>query len=298
MIRTWTSENVACSNIRRTARRGSLPEASSADRAQGEGHGERDDRSGHCEEHALLVELLHQRASSSCNTRGVGRGALGVGPGVLPCAGRGLGGLFVFEVSGGGTGHGGTELLRGDGGGVGVRDEPAVVDHPEGVGQADQLVQVGGDQQDGEALAARLPDVVPDRGLRADVHTAGGVGGDQEAGPAADLTADDQLLLVASGQGGGGDVDAGGAHVVLLDDAPGVLRAAFGLQPEALGVGLLGDVAEDAVFPEGVLPGAGRGGGGPRGCTQCPPRGVCGWPSRDLLVGQPYDAGSRRAAAR
>src|SRR5690606_6166404 len=116
--------------------------------------------------------------------------------------GRGLGGLFVFEVAGGGTGHGGAEFLRGDGRGVGVRDQLAVVDDAEGVGQADQLVEVGRDQQDGQSLAAGLADVVPDRGLRADVHTAGGVRGDQEARLVAHLAADDQLLLVAAGQGG------------------------------------------------------------------------------------------------
>src|SRR5690606_13077482 len=141
--------------------------------------------------------------------------------------------LVVFEVALGGAGHGGAEFLRGDGGRVGVRHQLAVVDHPEGVGQADEFVQVGGDQQHGQSLAAGLADVVPDGGLRADVHTAGGVGGDQEARPGAHLAADDQLLLVAAGQGGGGDVDAGGADVVLGDDPAGVLLGGLRVQPDA-----------------------------------------------------------------
>ena len=201
MIRTWTSENAACSNISVYGSTGFLPEASSTIEVSGEGHDEREDRAGHREEQPLLVELLHQRPRLPGRPGFVGR-----------LRARGL---FVFQVAGGGAGHGRAQLLGGDGGRVGVGDQPAVVDHPEGVGQADQLVQVGGDQQHGQALAAGLADLVPDLGLRADVHTAGGVGGDQEARLVAHLAADDQLLLVAAGEGGGGDVDAGGADVVL-----------------------------------------------------------------------------------
>ncbi|GDY63289.1 hypothetical protein SAV14893_026820 [Streptomyces avermitilis] len=156
----------------------------------------------------------------------------------------------MLKVAGGGAGHGRAQLFGRDGGGIGVGDQPAVVDHPEGVREADQLVQVGRDEQDGQALAAGLADLVPDRGLRADVHTAGGVGGDQEARVVAHLAADDQLLLVAAGQGGGGDVDARGTDVVLLDDPARVVLGALDVEPEALRVGPLGDVAEDAVLPE------------------------------------------------
>ena len=46
-----------------------------------------------------------------------------------------------------------------------------------------------------------VADVVPDRGLGADVHAAGRVGGDEHLRVAAHLAADDQLLLVAAGQG-------------------------------------------------------------------------------------------------
>ena len=50
------------------------------------------------------------------------------------------------------------------------------------VGEADQLVEVGGDQQHRQALAPGAPDVVPDRGLGADVDAAGRVRGDQQDG--------------------------------------------------------------------------------------------------------------------
>jgi hypothetical protein len=48
----------------------------------------------------------------------------------------------------------------------------------------------------------------------------------------AHLAADDQLLLVAAGQRGGGDVDAGRADVVLLDDAAGVVLGALDVEPD------------------------------------------------------------------
>ena len=46
------------------------------------------------------------------------------------------------------------------------------------VGQPDQLVEVGGDQQHRQARCARGSQLVPHRGLRTDVDTAGRVRGD------------------------------------------------------------------------------------------------------------------------
>ena len=48
------------------------------------------------------------------------------------------------------------------------------------VGQADQLVEVGGDQQDAHPFGAGVLEQLPDRRLRADVDAAGRVGGDQQ----------------------------------------------------------------------------------------------------------------------
>lgn len=66
----------------------------------------------------------------------------------------------------------------------------------------------------------------------------------------AHLAADDQLLLVAAGERGRGDLDAGGAHVVLAHDPLGVGAGRLEVEEDALAVGALGDVAEDAVLPE------------------------------------------------
>ena len=49
------------------------------------------------------------------------------------------------------SGHGGAELLRGDGLRVEGADQPAAQQHPDRVGEADQLVEVGGDQQHRQA---------------------------------------------------------------------------------------------------------------------------------------------------
>src|SRR5690606_41418421 len=100
-----------------------------------------------------------------------------------------------------------------------------------------------------QAGGARLAQVVPDRGLRADVHAPGGVGGQQHRRVAAHLPADDELLLVAAAQRVGEHVDAGGAHVVGVDDAPGVGAGAGGVDAHPAGVGPFALVAEDAVLP-------------------------------------------------
>lgn len=97
---------------------------------------------------------------------------------------------------------------------------------------------------------ARFADLVPDLRLCADVHTPGGVGGDQQLGVVAHLAADDQLLLVAAGERGGGDPDAGRADVVLAHDALGVGARGLEVEEGALAVGPLGDVTQHAVLPE------------------------------------------------
>lgn len=165
-------------------------------------------------------------------------------------AGHGRRPVRVLQVAGGGAGHGRAQLLGGDRGRIGVGDQAAPVHDPQRVGEADQLVEVGGDQQDRQPLAAGLADLVPDLRLRADVDAARRVGGDEQLGVVAHLAADDQLLLVAAGERGGGHVDAGRAHVVLGDDPLGVAAGRARVEEGTLGVGGLGDVAEDAVLPE------------------------------------------------
>ncbi len=127
------------------------------------------------------------------------------------------------------------------------------VDDLEPVGQADQLVEVGRDEQHREPGRAGGPQVVPDGRLGADVDAPGRVGGDEQLRLTAHLPAHDELLLVAARQGGGEDVDPGRAHVVVADDALGVGAGALAVDPPAPDVDLLGHVAEDPVLPEGCL---------------------------------------------
>ena len=94
-------------------------------------------------------------------------------------------------------------------------DEASAQDDPDRVGQADQLLEVGRDEQDREAVASGPLELVPDRRLGADVDAAGRVCGDEHLGLATHLAADDELLLVAAGQRAGGHVDRRGADVVL-----------------------------------------------------------------------------------
>ena len=56
--------------------------------------------------------------------------------------------------------------------GVELARQPPSQDDSDRVGQADQFVEVGGDEQHGKTFAACVLDVIPDRGLRADVDTS------------------------------------------------------------------------------------------------------------------------------
>ena len=64
--------------------------------------------------------------------------------------------------------------------GVEGGDQPAAQHHVQGVRQADQLVEVGGDQQDAQPLGAGVLEQLPDRRLRADVDAAGRVRRDEQ----------------------------------------------------------------------------------------------------------------------
>ncbi len=92
--------------------------------------------------------------------------------------------------------------------------------------------------------------MAPDRCLGADIDATGRVGGDQQDRIAAHLAADDQLLLIASGQCPGQGVDAGGTDVVVVDDPLRVLAGAGPVDPWTFDNRRPRLVAEDAVFPE------------------------------------------------
>ena len=134
--------------------------------------------------------------------------------------------------------------------GVELARQPPSQDDADRVGQADQFVEVGGDEQHGKTFAACVLDVIPDRGLRADVDTARRVRGDEDARCVRHLAPEDELLLVAARQRPGGHVDARRAHVVLADDALRVLLRRAGREAPALARGGLSLVAEHAVLPQ------------------------------------------------
>src|SRR5690606_9408014 len=106
-------------------------------------------------------------------------------------------------------------------------------------------------EQGGEAVRPSLTDVLPDLGLGTDVDAPRRMGGDEHEGAGGELTADDELLLVASRQGACGDVDTGRPHVELLTDQFGAFACSGAVHPEPLRERVLGLVAERSVLPEG-----------------------------------------------
>ena len=99
------------------------------------------------------------------------------------------------------------------------------VEHGERVGQADQLVQVGGVRRMPRPRRG-LPELVPDRGLRADVDATGRVRGERQPGRGGDLAADDQLLWLPPERATARDVDARSSDAVGVDDPLGVAPGA------------------------------------------------------------------------
>ena len=84
-------------------------------------------------------------------------------------------------------------------GGDDADDRPAE-HHRDPVGEREDLVELGGDQQHGGAPVALLDDPPVDVLDRADVQPAGRLGGDQQPDRPGQLAGDDDLLLVAAGQ--------------------------------------------------------------------------------------------------
>ena len=132
----------------------------------------------------------------------------------------------MIPVLGQCPGHVAAEIALADGRRVEVGDDPATKHHEQPVGQTDQLLEVGGDEQRGEAGSSGIAQDVPDHRLRADVDAAGGMGGDEHGRLGEHLPPDDQLLLIAARQREGTHVDARRAHVEAATTSSARLRQA------------------------------------------------------------------------
>ena len=77
-------------------------------------------------------------------------------------------------------------------------DDPAPVEHHDPVRERDDLVELGGDDEDRNAGVAAGDDLLVDELDRADVDAAGRLGGDEEPQVAGQLAGHDHLLLVAA----------------------------------------------------------------------------------------------------
>ena len=155
---------------------------------------------------------------------------------------------FECVAAVGAAGHQPPEL---GGGHVRVAEagDPALVHDRDPVGQRVDLVELGGDDDHGDAVVALLDDPAVHELDRPDVEAAGRLARDQHLVLAPDLPGQDDLLLVAAGErarrGGGGS----GADVELLDqrgrvgadrgqlqvDAGGERRPVVGVEDEVLG---------------------------------------------------------------
>ena len=95
-------------------------------------------------------------------------------------------------------------------------------EHGDPVRERVHLVELGRDDEHGHALVPLGDDLLVDELDGPHVHPAGGLGGEEELEGPGELPGDDDLLLVAAGEGLHGGVHGGGADVELLDGAAGV----------------------------------------------------------------------------
>ena len=116
-------------------------------------------------------------------------------------------------------------------GGGGLVDDLALADDEDPVGETEHLLDLAGDDDDGDAAVGQRPDELVDLGAGADVDAAGGLVEQQHPAVAQQPAGEHDLLLVAAGEGAhgaghavGADVEAGGQ----LLGAPALLAAGRG----------------------------------------------------------------------
>ena len=96
--------------------------------------------------------------------------------------------------------------------GGGLVDHPALADDEDPVGEAEHLLDLAGDDHDGDAAVGEGADELVDLAAGADVDAAGGLVEQQHPAVAQQPAGEHDLLLVAAGQGahGAGHTGRGG----------------------------------------------------------------------------------------
>ena len=105
--------------------------------------------------------------------------------------------------------------------GVDLGHDPSPAHDQQAVGERRHLLELGGDEQDGAAGVAQLDQPAVDELDAADVHAARRLRHQQELRRQRQLAAEDQLLLIAAGEGAGGEVEVRRADVEGFDDPLG-----------------------------------------------------------------------------
>src|SRR5262249_26122234 len=116
------------------------------------------------------------------------------------------------------SGHREADLLDARLLGVEVAGHATLVHDGDAVGESQDLVQVLADQEHGYTLACRLPEVGVHRLDPAHVEAARRRGGDEDAGGAGELAAEDELLQVSAGEVARARLRSGSRHRVAVDE--------------------------------------------------------------------------------
>jgi len=139
----------------------------------------------------------------------------------------------------------------GGGGGAGeLAGDAAAAHHEDAVGEAEELGELGGDEQDALACGGEFAQEGVDFGLGADVDAARGFVDDEQARVGEEPARDEELLLVAAGEGRGGGVRAAPLEMHPRAEIRGGLAFVLGRHGEAH--------PEARIVREGDVPRAGK----------------------------------------
>src|ERR1700694_715792 len=129
--------------------------------------------------------------------------------------------------------------------------EPAAREHGDPVGELEQLVEVGRDDERCAAVPGQLPDPFANRGGRPDVEPVGRLVEDGDLRIEAQLARERELLDVAPGERPCPGRDARRAHVELVDELGGLLVDDRALDAAVPPERPLADPLQEQVQPDG-----------------------------------------------